>query len=130
MLGIIRWPLNHCSFKDENKPRVVYCLIEGVEVKVVVWKIGWVEEGWYYMYLQHSIIITGNFNAHFKLLTHNRYSVLNGHFVRQIHPSSLLNLTNFSQDLIFSYTRKWSFHVTKICSFDSLINNVNTFTKI
>ena len=43
-----------------------------------------------YMYKQHSIVITGNFNADFKLLTHNRYSVLNGHFVRQIHPSSLL----------------------------------------
>ena len=41
------------------------------------------------MYKQHSIVITGNFNADFKLLTHNRYSVLNGHFVRQIHPSSL-----------------------------------------
>ena len=43
-----------------------------------------------YMYKQHSIVITGNFNADFKLLTHNRYSVLNGHFVRQIHPSSFM----------------------------------------
>ena len=40
------------------------------------------------MYKQHSIVNIGNFNADFKLLTHNRYSVLNGHFVRQIHPSS------------------------------------------
>ena len=41
-----------------------------------------------YMYKQNSIVNTGNFNAYFKLLTHNRYSVLNGHFVRQIHLSS------------------------------------------
>ena len=44
------------------------------------------------MYKQHSIEKTGNFNADFKLLTHNRYSVLNGHFVRQIHPSSLVEI--------------------------------------
>ena len=36
------------------------------------------------MYKQHSIVKTGNFNENFKLLTHNRYSVLNGLFVRQI----------------------------------------------
>ena len=24
MLGIIKCPLSHCSFKDENKPMVVY----------------------------------------------------------------------------------------------------------
>ena len=30
-----------------------------------------------------------NVNADFKLLTHNRYSVLNGYFVRQTYPSSL-----------------------------------------
>ena len=41
------------------------------------------------MYKQHSIVNTGNFNADFKFLTLNRYSVLNGHFVRQNHPSSL-----------------------------------------
>ena len=33
-----------------------------------------------YMYKQHSIINTSNFNVEFKLLTHNRYLVLNGHF--------------------------------------------------
>ena len=40
------------------------------------------------MVLHVSICIsnTGNVNADFKLLTHNRYSVLNGHFAR---PSSL-----------------------------------------
>ena len=58
--------------------------IEGVWVKVVVCKTGWVGEGWYYMSKQHSIVKTGNFNANFKLLTHNRYSVLNGLFDRQI----------------------------------------------
>ena len=42
-----------------------------------------------YMYKQHFIVNTGNFNADIKLRSHNRYSVLNGHFVRQIHPSSL-----------------------------------------
>ena len=45
-----------------------------------------------YMYLNVwatlYILNTGNFDADFKLLTHNRYLVLNGHFVRQIHPSS------------------------------------------
>ena len=43
-----------------------------------------------YMYKQHSIVNTGNVNADFKLLTHNRYSVLNRLIVRQIHPSSLV----------------------------------------
>ena len=43
------------------------------------------------MHKQHSIVKTGNFNTDFKLLTHNRYSVLNGHFVRQIHPSSFVD---------------------------------------
>ena len=42
-----------------------------------------------YTYKQHSIVNTGNFNADFKLLTHNLYSLLNGQFVHQIHPSSL-----------------------------------------
>ena len=40
-----------------------------------------------YMYMRHSIVNTGNVNVDFKLLTHNRYSVLNGHFIRQNHPS-------------------------------------------
>ena len=52
-----------------------------------------------YMYKQHSIVNTGNFNADFKLLTHNRYSVLNGHFVRQIHPSSLLNMSAYDHSV-------------------------------
>ena len=61
-------------------------------------KCGGLKTGWggggggtscIYMYKQHSIVNTGNVNADFKLLTHNRYSVLNGRFVRQINPSSL-----------------------------------------
>ena len=60
--------------------------------------VGWGRGGTtcIYMYKQHSIVITGNFNADFKLLTHNRYSVLNGHFVRQIHPSSLRENTDYN----------------------------------
>ena len=38
--------------------------------------------------MKATLVKTGNLNADFKLLTHDRYSVLNGHFVRQIHPSS------------------------------------------
>ena len=55
---------------------------------MVVCKIGWMGEPGVVLYKQHSIVFTGNFNADFKLLTHNRYLVLNGHIVRQIHPSS------------------------------------------
>ena len=56
-----------------------------------------------YMYKQHSIVITGNFNADFELLTHNRYSVLNGHFVRQIHPSSF---EVKSQNIKYTHSRQ------------------------
>ena len=59
----------------------------------------WLGEGggdttYIYMYKQHSIVNTGNVNTDFKLMTHNRYSVLNGHFVRQIHSSSLFQLVS------------------------------------
>ena len=55
-------------------------------VKVVVCKTGWVGEG---VVLHVSTGDTGNVNADFNFMIHNRYSVLNGPFVRQIHPSSL-----------------------------------------
>ena len=48
------------------------------------------------MYKQHSILNTGNFNADFKLLTDNRYSMLNGHFLRQIPPSSFESIFNMT----------------------------------
>ena len=65
------------------------CILKGWGLKWQFAKlVGW-GRGWYYMYKQHSIVKTGNFNADFKLLTRNWYSVLNGHFVCQIHLSSL-----------------------------------------
>ena len=87
-LGMIRYPLYiTVVYRTKTSPGPgLY--IWGGGFNVVVCKTGWQGEGWYYMYKQHSIVNTGNVNA-LKLLTQNRYSVLNGHFVRQIHPSSL-----------------------------------------
>ena len=67
------------------------CILRGWGLKWYFAKlVGWERCGTscIYMYKQHSIVNTGNFNADLKVLTHNRYSVLNGHFVHQIHPSS------------------------------------------
>ena len=52
----------------------------GGGVKVVVAKlVGW-GKGGINIYKQHSIVNTGNANGDFKLMTHNRYSVVNGSF--------------------------------------------------
>ena len=52
----------------------------GGGVKVVAAKlVGW-GRGGINIYKQYSIVNTGNANGDFKLMTHNRYSVVNGSF--------------------------------------------------
>ena len=69
------------------------------------------------MYKHHSIVNTGNFNADFKLLTHNRYSVLNGHFVRQIHPSSLYQMRrHFREIFVQAFFSGYFINLLKLCS--------------
>ena len=78
-----------------------------------------------YMYKQHSIVNTGNFNAEFKLLTHNRYLVLNRHFVRQIHPSSLCNQLPQAQLSNISTFCQWCVWLTLICEDESYIGIIS-----